>query len=165
MSLNWTAALVLTAGALMAAQTALTPAALAQTTNGEGPPGIVVPTVLPAFNPQAPACQRPPGLEKVLGFAQDNERKFMQGVSQGLGQAARDRGLEYRVALANNDANRMIEQVQGFRRARVGAVVAAPVDAAGLSRSLQQVIWGGAFVGTVVPPPATSILNLSLIHI
>lgn len=158
LSLIWTAALVLTAGALVAAQTALTPAALAQT-NGDGPPGIVIPTALPAFNPQAPACQRPAGLEKVLGFAQDNERKFMQGVSQGLAQAARDRGLEYRVALANNDANRMIEQVQGFRRARVGAVVAAPVDAAGLSRHLQQVIWGGAFVGTVVPPPATSILN------
>jgi ribose transport system substrate-binding protein len=114
---------------------------------------------LPPFNPQMAACQRPPGLERSLAFAQDNDRKFMEGVSRGLALAARDRGLEYRVALANNDAAKMIEHVQGFRRARVGGVIAAPVDAASLKRSLQQVMWGGAFVGTVVPPPATSILN------
>jgi len=37
--------------------------------------------------------------------------------------------------------------------------VAAPVDPTSLSRSLQQAIWSGAYVGTVVPPPATSLLN------
>jgi ribose transport system substrate-binding protein len=53
----------------------------------------------------------------------------------------------------------LIEQVQSFLAAKVGALVAAPVDAPSLSRSLQQVIWAGAYVGTVVPPPATSLLN------
>jgi ribose transport system substrate-binding protein len=46
-----------------------------------------------------------------------------------------------------------------LRAARVGAVVAAPVDPLSLSQSLQQIIWSGAYVGTVVPPPATSLLN------
>jgi ribose transport system substrate-binding protein len=63
------------------------------------------------------------------------------------------------VALARNDADRMIEQVQALRAENVGAVVAAPVDAPSLSRSLQQLIWNGVYVGTVVPPPATSLLN------
>ena len=125
----------------------------------DGPPGITVPTVFPPFDPNAPACNAPPGLQKVLAFAQDNERQFMQGVDRGLAAAAKNRGLEYRVALAKNDAARMIEQVQSFRAAKVGAVVAAPVDPASLSRSLQQVIWSGGYVGTVVPPPATSLLN------
>jgi ribose transport system substrate-binding protein len=125
----------------------------------DGPPGITVPVSFAPFNAAAPACKPPPGLEKVLGFAQDNERQFMQGVSRGLSLAAADRGLEYRVQLARNDPRKMIEQVQAFRMAAVGAVVAAPVDPASLSRSLQQVIWAGAYVGTVVPPPATSILN------
>ena len=53
----------------------------------------------------------------------------------------------------------MIEQVQSFLAAKVGAVVAAPVDPLSLRRSLQQIIWAGAYVGTVVPPPATSLLN------
>ena len=38
-------------------------------------------------------------------------------------------------------------------------MVAAPVDPPSLAHSLQQVIWAGGYVGTVVPPPATSILN------
>jgi len=125
----------------------------------DGPSGITAPTVFPPFNRNAPACSAPPGLEKVLAFAQDNEREFMQGVSRGLAAAAKDRGLEYRIALANNDGARMIEQVQALRAAKAGAVVAAPVDPLGLSRSLQQVMWDGGYVGTVVPPPATTLLN------
>jgi ribose transport system substrate-binding protein len=83
----------------------------------------------------------------------------MNGVSRGLALAAKDRGLDYRVALAGNDAAKMIEQVQSFHSAKVGALVAAPVDAPSLSRSLQQIIWAGGYVGTIVPPPATSLLN------
>ena len=125
----------------------------------DGPRGITQPVVFAPHNPAAPTCSVPPGLRKILGFAQDNEREFMQGVARGLAMAAKDRGLEYRNAIAQNDPALMIEQVQAFRAAGVGAVVAAPVDPASLSRSLQQVIWAGGYVGTVVPPPATLLLN------
>jgi ribose transport system substrate-binding protein len=125
----------------------------------EGPPGITRPIAFPPFNSAAPACSPPSGLEKVLAFSQDNERKFMQGVSRGLALAAKNRGLEYRIAQANNDAAKMIEQVQGFLDSKVGALVVAPVDAPSLSRSLKQVIWSGAYVGTIVQPPAISLLN------
>jgi len=134
---------------------AATTATLAQ----DGPPGITVPIVLPVHDAKAAACQPPPGLKRALVFAQDNERQFMQGVSRGLSLAAKDRGLEYSVSLAGNDAARQIEQVQALRAAAVGAMVSAPVDAPSLARSLQQVIWSGAYVGAVVPPPATQILN------
>lgn len=126
---------------------------------GDGPPGITEPTVFAPFDPQAPPCHAPPGLERVLAFAQDNEREFMQGVRRGLALAAKDRKLQFTAAVADNDAAKMIEQVQGFLTSKVGAVVAAPVDPDSLSRSLQQVIWSGGYVGTVVPPPATSLLN------
>ena len=125
----------------------------------DGAPGITTATKFAPFNPSAPACTVPPGLGKVLAFAQDNEREFMQGVDHGLAAAAKDRGLEYRVALANNDAAKMVEQVQLFLASKVGAVVAAPVDPASLSHSLQEIMWAGGYVGTIVPPPATSLLN------
>jgi ribose transport system substrate-binding protein len=125
----------------------------------DGPQGITKPTVFAPFNPNASSCKAPPGLKKVLAFAQDNDRQFMQGVDHGLGKAAKDRGLEYRVAMVNNDAVKMIEQVEHFLASKVGAVVAAPVDPASLSLSLQKIIWAGGYVGTVVPPPATSLLN------
>jgi ribose transport system substrate-binding protein len=125
----------------------------------DGPQGITSPVVFPPYNPNAAQCSPPPGLQKVLAFAQDNERQFMQGVSRGLADAATNRGLEFRVALAANDAKKMIEQVQAMRAANVGAVVAAPVHSPSLARSLQEMIWSGAYAGTVVPPPAVSLLN------
>jgi ribose transport system substrate-binding protein len=135
--------------------TAIINTAMAQ----DGPAGITSPIVLPPFNAAAPACAAPPGLRKTLAFAQDNERQFMHGVAHGLAMAATDRGLEFQVALANNDPQKMIEQVDLFRASKVGAVVAAPVDPSSLSHSLQKIIWAGGYVGTVVPPPATSLLN------
>jgi ribose transport system substrate-binding protein len=134
---------------------AMTHASFAQ----EGPPGLTRPVPLPPFNPDAPACAAPPGLQRVLAFAQDNRRQFMQGVAYGLAMAAKDRQLDYRVAVADNSPARMIEQVQAFGRAKVGAVVASPVDPPSLAPHLQRVIWSGAYVGAVVPPPATSLLN------
>jgi ribose transport system substrate-binding protein len=125
----------------------------------EGPPGITSPVVLTPFDSSAPTCAVPPGLQKTIAFAQDNQRQFMQGVASGVSKAAKDRGLEYQVAVADNDPKKMIEQVQGFLAAKIGAVVASPVDPPSLSRSLQQVMWAGGYVGTVVPPPATTLLN------
>jgi ribose transport system substrate-binding protein len=53
----------------------------------------------------------------------------------------------------------MIAQVQDAAATRTGAVVAAPVDPLSLAPNLQRVMWNGGYVGTVVPPPATTILN------
>lgn len=125
----------------------------------QGPSGLTKPVVLPLFDPAKQRCNLPTDLGKVLAFAQDNERKFMQGVARGLQLAADDRGLEYRRAQAANDPARMVEQVRGFLEAKVGALVVAPVDPLSLAPALQQIIWSGAYVGTVVPPPATTILN------
>jgi ribose transport system substrate-binding protein len=49
--------------------------------------------------------------------------------------------------------------LQRFRSEGYGAVVAAPVHTASVTRPLQEIIWSGGFVGTVVPPPATLLLN------
>jgi len=125
----------------------------------QGPPGLTVPRILPPFDANAAACAPPTGLARTLAFAQDNEREFMNGVARGLAASARDRRLEFRLAQAANDNTRQIEQVQQFRAGRVGALVSAPVNAVALAPHLRQVIWSGAWVGSVVPPPATEILN------
>ena len=53
----------------------------------------------------------------------------------------------------------MIEHVRNAHRAKTGALVAAPINPKSLSQSLKEMIWDGAYVGTIVPPPAVSILN------
>ena len=90
----------------------------------DGPSGITRPQVLEPFRPDAPGCHKPKGLKKVLAFAQDNQRQFMEGVSYGLSMAAKDRDLNYQVSLANSDAIEQIEQLQRLRAAKIGAVVA-----------------------------------------
>ncbi|MGE3830542.1 MAG: sugar ABC transporter substrate-binding protein [Parvibaculaceae bacterium] len=148
--LTWSAAAFLATGAILAGG-----ASRAE----DGPPGITKPTVLPPFDPAAASCTRPPDRVRELVFSQDNEREFMQGVSRGLALAAKDRGLGYDVLVAQNDPGKQIAQVQSVIDRKSGALVAAPVDAMSLHRSLQHVIWQGSYVGTVVPPPATSLLN------
>ena len=83
----------------------------------------------------------------------------MEGVAQGLALAAKDRGLEYRVAQADNEPAKMVDQVRAFLDAKVGALVIAPIDPPSIGAVLKQVLWSGAYVGAVVPPPATTVLN------
>jgi ribose transport system substrate-binding protein len=125
----------------------------------EGPEGLIAPRALAPFDPDAPGCSRPNGLVRSLVLLQDNARQFMQGVSSGLAAAAADRRLEYRVALADNNSTLMVQQAEQALEAQVGAVVVAPVDPRSMRRPLQRLLWAGAYVGAVVPPPATTILN------
>ena len=125
----------------------------------EGAPGITRRTVLPAFDATAPSCSVPPGLNKVLAYVQENDRDFLQGVDHGLSLAAQNRGLEYRRVLVENDVGKAIDQVQSLVAAKVGAMVGTSPDPAAFSAALQHAIWSGAFVGTIVPPPATLLLN------
>ena len=125
----------------------------------DGPPGITERTVFPAFDPSAPICSKPVGVSRVLAFVQENEREFLQGVDHGLAMAAKDRGLEYRRTVAESDVPKAIAEIQKFATAKVGALVATSSDPRAVSESLQRVIWTGAYVGTIVPPPATLLLN------
>ncbi|HUR39815.1 MAG TPA: sugar ABC transporter substrate-binding protein [Verrucomicrobiae bacterium] len=121
--------------------------------------GITDPVVLPAYDPAAAVCAVPPALNRSLGFAKDNRRAFIEGVGAGLAAAAQDRGLSYGESVADNDPVKQAGDVDAFVADKTGAVIAAPVDAFGLAPHLQQVIWNGGYVGAVVPPPATTILN------
>jgi len=125
----------------------------------EAPRGLTAPIKLPPFDERAPACAPPSGLARALAFAQDNARDFMRGVDSGLSRAAKDRGLAYSVALADNDARRMSAQLQALLVDRTGAVVVAPVDTDATRKDLEALLADGRYVGAVVPPPATTILN------
>ncbi len=125
----------------------------------EGPAGLTAPVVLPPFDPAAPSCSMPTTLQRSLTFLQDNGREFMQGVRAGLAAAAADRGLSFRVDLADNDAAKMQKDAQAALERKDGGVVVAPIDPRGMARPLQRIMWAGGYVGAVVPPPATTILN------
>lgn len=141
-------------GALVALLAVASPAAA----NAQGA-GLTRPVFLPAFDAARPACAKPTRLRRELVFVQDNDREFVQGVGRGLAAAARDRGLAYRVVRANNDAGLMVRQINGLHASRTGSIVVAPIDPPSLGPSLRRVLGSGAYVGAIVPPPATTILN------
>ena len=124
-----------------------------------GGDGLTIPVKLPVHDAARASCRAPTGLEKKLVFVQDNTREFMQGAGRGLEAAARARGLGYSVALANNDPALMIKQVGGIATDKTGAIVVAPIDPPSLAPVLKKVIGAGAYVGAIVPPPATTVLN------
>lgn len=121
--------------------------------------GLTRPVVLPPFDPTKQNCSKPRGLRNELVFVQDNEREFVQGIARGLQLAASDRRLAYRVLRADNNAALMTEQVNTLHANKTGSIVVAPIDPPSLSPSLKRVIGSGAYVGAIVPPPATTILN------
>src|SRR6201999_3383531 len=67
--------------------------------------------------------------------------------------------LEYRRLLTDNDVGKAIDEIHQLLAAKAGAIVATSSDPAALAPNLQQVLWSGAYVGTIVPPPATLLLN------
>ncbi|MDH4439094.1 MAG: sugar ABC transporter substrate-binding protein [Rhizobium sp.] len=121
--------------------------------------GKTAPVKLAPFNIAADNCAPPSGLNRSLVFFQDNDRQFMEGVKFGLSQAAQKHGLKFSVELADNDAGKMLNRIDAAVVSKAGAVVVAPVDAVGLSPSLERAIQHGVYVGTIVPPPAVTILN------
>ncbi|PZM14935.1 ribose ABC transporter [Rhizobium tubonense] len=125
----------------------------------EGPSGITQRTVFAPFDPTQRGCHKPPGLTKELAYVQENEREFLQGVNHGLEMAAKDRGLKYLRSVAENNVPKAVEDINAYQAAKVGALVATSSDPTAVSSSLQRTIWSGAFVGTIVPPPATLLLN------
>ncbi len=124
-----------------------------------GAEGLTRPVRLPAFDPARPPCSVPAALKKTLVFVQDNRREFMQGAGRGLEAAARQRGLGYRVAFADNDAGLMVRQVAALADDRTGAIVVAPIHPPSLAPGLKKLILAGSYVGAIVPPPATTVLN------
>lgn len=124
-----------------------------------GGEGLTRPVKLPAYDAARPACSAPTGLQKKLVFVQDNRREFMQAAGRGLQAAARERGLAFSVAFADNDPALMVRQVGGTAADKTGAIVVAPIHPPSLAPALKKVIAAGAYVGAIVPPPATTVLN------
>ena len=128
-----------------------------------GGEGLTKPVKLPAYDAARASCKAPPGLQRKLVFVQDNRREFMQGAGRGLQAAARARGLGYGVAFANNDPVLMIKLVGDTAADKTGAMVVAPIDPPSLGPALRKAIGAGTYVGAIVPPPATTVLNAAAI--
>ncbi len=121
--------------------------------------GMTTPVHLPAYDPSAPAGSKPPGLPRTLAFTEDNSREFQQAMVVGLKAAAKDCDLEFEMADANSDSATNIGQLNQYLAKGVGGIISSPVDPAAQAPVLQDFMRTGAYVGNIVVPPATTLLN------
>ena len=121
--------------------------------------GIHLPRQFAPFDRAAPSCGAPVDLSRTLIFAQDNTRDFMQGAARGMELASLQRNLGFRVMRANNDPVAMVGHVREAIAERAGGLIVAPINAATLAPAVRDFIAQGGYVGSIVPPPATTILN------
>ena len=121
--------------------------------------GITTPRAFGTYNRDAAVCAPPVGLRKAVVFAQDNQREFMQGAARGIALAAQHRNLSFEIALANNDPAVMAEHVRRALDSRAGALITAPIDVRTLAPVVREFLAQGGYVGSIVPPPATTVLN------
>lgn len=121
--------------------------------------GLTVPVPFGRFDLHAPQCSSNTGLTRTMAFVRDNDRDFINGVDYGLSLAAADRQLDYVSVNADNSAEAMVEHLREMQARKVGGLVTAPVDPMKSAPILQELLRAGTYVGTIVPPPATTILN------
>jgi ribose transport system substrate-binding protein len=116
------------------------------------------PVLLP-YDESANKCTPPEGRNASIGFSRDNSRDFVTGIGQGLEKAAKDRGLSYSETNANSDAAKQVTDVTKLIAAGTGAVIATPVDPRVMTPQLLKLIEAGSYVGSIVAPPATTLVN------
>ena len=67
--------------------------------------------------------------------------------------------LAYHRIVVDNDVGKVIGGIDDLRTQQIGAVIATSSDPVMIAPSLRRALRAGIFVGTIVPPPATLILN------
>ena len=89
---------------------------------------------------------------ETIGFAQvGTESDWRTAFSADMSAEAQKRGITLLFSDADNHADRQLEAVRGFIKARVDAIVIAPVVVTGWSETLQAAKAAG------IAPPSNSI--------
>ena len=108
-----------------------------------------------------PACSAPPDLTEGAGIRAGQPARVHAGRRSRPGRwppatAASNIAVARRQRCGQADSSRSsaLARREGRRRGRRAGRIRPS-----LRRGLQEVMWAGGYVGTVVPPPATSLLN------
>lgn len=96
-----------------------------------------------------------PKLPRRIAWANSSNAEFFIELGDSIKAAARDRGLSYVTAIANNDSATNIAQVNSFLQVGIGALCIQPIDAAAQAIVMQRAIDQGIDVMSLVTPPST----------
>ena len=118
---------------------------------GKGGPD---PKTLQPFKPGNPPGEVP-NLPKRIAWANTSDAEFFLAITNAIDLAAKDRGLEFITAIANDDSAKNIEQINTFLQRGIAALCIQPLDANAQAPLMQQAIDQGIAVMSLVTPPST----------
>jgi ribose transport system substrate-binding protein len=137
------------------ARLATAAAFLAACDDGSAPaPRAEGPDALEVFEPDEGDGKRT-GLPDRVAWASTADSEFFLALSEGMRQAARERGVEYLTATSGNDPGKHVEQMSSFVDRGVGALAMQPLNPDADSVALRRAIDRGVCVEGIITAPST----------
>jgi len=96
-----------------------------------------------------------PKLPKRMAWANTTDTEPFIAFSNGMKAAAKDRGYGYMTAIANDNPQTNINQINSFLARGVGALMYQPLDMASQTPVLNKAISDGIFVPGLISAPST----------
>jgi ribose transport system substrate-binding protein len=95
-----------------------------------------------------------PDLPNRMAWANTSNAEFFLSFSNGMEQAAKDRNVEFVTAIADDNPEKNIQQIQSFLSRGVGALMYQPLDMASQKPILDGAIADGIFVPGLISFPS-----------
>ncbi len=96
-----------------------------------------------------------PDLPARISWANTSNAEFFLAFTAGMESAAADRDVEFLTAIADDNPEKNIQQIESFLARGVGALMYQPLDMASQKPILDQAIADGIFVPGLISYPST----------
>lgn len=96
-----------------------------------------------------------PDLPNRISWANTSNAEFFLAFTRGMEEAANDRGVEFLTAIADDNPERNVEQMESFLARGVGALMYQPLDMASQTPILERALDEGIFVPGLISQPST----------
>ncbi|MGI9147551.1 MAG: sugar ABC transporter substrate-binding protein [Chloroflexota bacterium] len=96
-----------------------------------------------------------PDLPRRVAWANTSDAEFFLSITQAMEMSAKERGLEFITAIANDDSAKNVEQMNTFLERGICAMGIQPLDANAQAPIMQKAIDRGVAVLSLVTPPST----------
>jgi ribose transport system substrate-binding protein len=111
---------------------------------------------LAAYDPEAPAGAET-GLEKRVAWANTSSAEFFLSLGNAISEGAKSESCEYATAVAENDAQKNVEQMNQFLARGIGAMVVQPLDPASQTPVMEKALSEGIGVMGLTNAPTTMV--------
>lgn len=111
---------------------------------------------LAAYDPSAPAGPET-GLDKRVAWANTSSAEFFLSLGDAISEGAKAEGCEYTTAVAEDDAQKNVEQMNQFIARGIGAMVVQPLDPASQTPVMEKALGEGIGVMGLTNAPTTMV--------